>query len=415
MHKFTTSSGKHLWYNVTNNRISLYSKEKESKACPVVHFNQPTNIDGSKITMFTIEMTQQCNLRCSYCCYSGKYRDRRQHNEKEISYDTLRDVVGFIEKHADKDAAEITVCFYGGEALLARKKIEWLIETLSTIYGERIRFSLSTNGLALTESIIDWIASFENFLVNVTIDGNKMMHDRCRKTITGEGSYDTIFKNLEVLKKKYPRVFDERVRFLSTVYSWKDVMKLAEVWDKQPILKGHYPVHISHILPDFNDTTRTYDTWETKDEEFEEYLDKFYKGYKGMQSFNATSENYAKSFGLSYVNFVILYSIFTTKNCTQTIICKNLSLPKQTVNIAITYFYKKGYIKLIENPENRREKTIHFTEEGKKYAENIILNFQKCEYKAIKRIGIKNIEIFIKILNLYAEIWQEEVTEIINK
>ena len=151
------------------------------------------------------------------------------------------------------------------------------------------------------------------------------------------------------------------------------------------------------------------------DEEFEEYLDKFYKGHKGMQSFNATSENYAKSFGLSYVNFVILYSIFTTKNCTQTIICKNLSLPKQTVNIAITYFYKKGYIKLIENPENRREKTIHFTEEGKKYAENIILNFQKCEYKAIKRIGIKNIEIFIKILNLYAEIWQEEVTEIINK
>lgn len=284
MHKFTTSSGKHLWYNVTNNRISLYSKEKESKACPVVHFNQPTNIDGSKITMFTIEMTQQCNLRCSYCCYSGKYRDRRQHNEKEISYDTLRDVVGFIEKHADKDAAEITVCFYGGEALLARKKIEWLIETLSTIYGERIRFSLSTNGLALTESIIDWIASFENFLVNVTIDGNKMMHDRCRKTITGEGSYDTIFKNLEVLKKKYPRVFDERVRFLSTVYSWKDVMKLAEVWDKQPILKGHYPVHISHILPDFNDTTRTYDTWETKDEFYREAFLAYINGEKGIMS-----------------------------------------------------------------------------------------------------------------------------------
>ena len=148
------------------------------------------------------------------------------------------------------------------------------------------------------------------------------------------------------------------------------------------------------------------------DEEFEEYLDKF---YKCNQSFDNISESYSKSFGLSYVNFIILYNIFRNENCTQTIICKNLLLPKQTVNIAITYFYRKGYIKLIENPENRREKTIHFTEEGKKYAENIILKFRECEYKTIKRIGIENMKDFIKILNLYAEIWQEEVTEIINK
>ena len=148
------------------------------------------------------------------------------------------------------------------------------------------------------------------------------------------------------------------------------------------------------------------------DEEFEEYLDKF---YKCNQSFDNISESYSKSFGLSYVNFIILYNIFRNENCTQTIICKNLSLPKQTVNIAITYFYRKGYIKLIENPENRREKTIHFTEEGKKYAENIILKFRECEYKTIKRIGIENMKDFIKILNLYAEIWQEEITKIINK
>ena len=101
---------------------------------------------------------------------------------------------------------------------------------------------------------------------------------------------------------------------------------------------------------------------------------------------------------------------------------ESLSLCTKRVNrqlrilfISIAYFYKKGYIKLIENPENRREKTIHFTEEGKKYAENIILKFQECEYKTIKGIGIENIETFIKILNSYAEIWQNEITKIINK
>ncbi len=282
MHKFTTSSGKCLWYDVTNNRISLYSKDKEQETCPVVCFNQPATVDGSRITMFTIEMTQQCNLRCSYCCYSGSYRDRRAHNETEISYELLGDVVEFIKSHADKNAPEITVCFYGGEALLARKKIEWIAGQLYSIYGQRIRFSLSTNGLALTESVIDWLASFEHFLVNVTIDGNKMMHDKCRKTITGKGSYDTIIKNLELFKRKYPSIFDQRVRFLSTVYSWNDVKQLAKVWDDEPVLKGHYPVHISHILPDFLDSARSYDSWEVKDSFYREAFIAYVNGDKGI-------------------------------------------------------------------------------------------------------------------------------------
>ena len=37
------------------------------------------------------------------------------------------------------------------------------------------------------------------------------------------------------------------------------------------------------------------------------------------------------------------------------------------------------------------------------------------KYKTIKEIGLENIETFIKILNSYAEIWQNEITKIINK
>ena len=148
------------------------------------------------------------------------------------------------------------------------------------------------------------------------------------------------------------------------------------------------------------------------DEEFKDYI---YRFHKCMQKLDLTFEKYGKSFGLSNTNFKILLNIFFAKNITQKMLCEILALPKQTVNASITYFYKKGYIKLIENPENRREKTIHFTEEGKKYAENIILKFQECEYKTIKEIGLENIETFIKILNSYAEIWQNEITKIINK
>ena len=282
MHTFSTTSGKLLWYEVKDNRIYLWSLDKEQQVFPIVHFTAPLTLDSSKIAKFTIEMTQQCNLRCSYCCFSGDYRNLRAHNEKEISYETLRSVVEFIKKHADKEASEITVCFYGGEALLARKKINWIISELKKEFAEKIRFSLSTNGLALTETVVDWICTFNKFLVNVTLDGNKFMHDKHRRTTSGNGSYDVIIKNLELFKTKYPEIYQNQVRFLSTIYSWNDVIHLDEVWDNEPGLKGHYPIHISHIIPNFSDQSRTYDTWEIKDNFYQKAFYAYQTGKKGI-------------------------------------------------------------------------------------------------------------------------------------
>lgn len=284
MHKFSTSSGKELWYDVMNNRIGLWTPEKDNEVNPVVHFKAPTSIDASRITMFTIEMTQQCNLRCTYCCYSGNFRDRRAHNAKEISYETLQKTIEYILGHHDKSADEITVCFYGGEALLARKKIEWVIDELLPVFKNKVRFSFSTNGLLLTENTIDWLGNMPNVLVNVTIDGNKNMHDAHRQTVSGSGSYDAIIKNLRLFKAKYPDFYKDNVRFLSTVYSWNDVLKLAEIWDEEPATVGHYPIHISHIIPDFDDETRTYDTWEVKNCFYRQAFEDYKQGNRGILS-----------------------------------------------------------------------------------------------------------------------------------
>lgn len=282
MHRFSTSSGKQLWYDVLNNRIDIWTPEKNNKATPIVHFNAPTKIDANKITMFTIEMTQQCNLRCTYCCYSGNYRDRRPHNTKEISFDTLQKTLEYIKRHHDKDAEEITVCFYGGEALLAKKKVEWMISELLSIFKDKVRVSFSTNGLLLIEEVIDWLVNIQNTFVNVTIDGNKYMHDKHRRTVSGSGSYDIIIRNLRLFRAKYPEFYEERVRFLSTVYSWNDVLKLAEVWNDEPSIMKHYPVHISHIIPNFDDDLRNYDTWEVKNNFYKQAFEEYKRGHKGI-------------------------------------------------------------------------------------------------------------------------------------
>lgn len=282
MHRFSTSSGRQLWYDVLNNRIDIWTSEKNKKVTPVVYFNAPIKIDTDKITMFTIEMTQQCNLRCTYCCYSGNYRDRRPHNAKEISFDTLQKTLEYIKWHYDKDAEEITVCFYGGEALLAKKKVEWMISELLSIFKDKVRFSFSTNGLLLIEEVIDRLVNIQNTFVNVTIDGNKYMHDKHRRTVSGNGSYDIIIRNLRLFRAKYPEFYEERVRFLSTVYSWNDVLKLAEVWNDEPSIANHYPVHISHIIPNFDDASQNYDTWEVKNNFYKQAFEEYKRGHKGI-------------------------------------------------------------------------------------------------------------------------------------
>lgn len=265
MHKFITTSGKVMWYDMRTNKIGLWNPVMDSQAYQVVRFNTPTSACVNRINMFTVEITQQCNLRCTYCCYSGKYQNRRAHNPKEISCDVLNDTVDFIGKHSDKSADEISVCFYGGEALLAKSKIQYLIDRLNGLFGTKICYSLSTNGLALTESIIDWICSQNKFLVNVTIDGDEAMHDAHRITVNKQGSYKTIINNLSLFKSKYPQQYNDRIRFLSTVYSISDINQLSDIWNDIDVLKGHSPVHIGRIIPNFSDSRRIYDTYETKD------------------------------------------------------------------------------------------------------------------------------------------------------
>lgn len=103
-----------------------------------------------------------------------------------------------------------------------------------------------------------------------------------------------------------------------------------------------------------------------------------------LQEWNASYEEYARSVGLSFTGLSILSALYKTENCTQKILCEQCFLPKQTVNAAVTAFYKKGWVRLEEMPEDRRNKTIRFTEEGKTEAERIVSKIRRCEQYAME-------------------------------
>ena len=97
-----------------------------------------------------------------------------------------------------------------------------------------------------------------------------------------------------------------------------------------------------------------------------------------LHEWNAAYEEYAKSVGLSYTSLSILSELCRNENATQKEIAENCFLPKQTVNAVITSFLRRDWVKLEELPEDRRTKTVDFTEEGKKEQKKLYLAFRKA-------------------------------------
>ena len=122
-----------------------------------------------------------------------------------------------------------------------------------------------------------------------------------------------------------------------------------------------------------------------------------------LYAWNASYEDYAKSVGLNFTSLSILSAIYETENCTQKMLCEQCFLPKQTVNSAVTAFYKRGWIRMQELPEDRRNKTIHFTEQGRHEAACILQKVQESERTAMDRLSREEQDLLISLTRRYVD------------
>lgn len=249
--RIVTRSGRKYNYSPLTNKIKLGENNSLCEDLSIVSYVETSDYSFDKISMFTIEMTQQCNLRCKYCIYSGEYDNRRSHNEQSFSSDAIPSLVNFISAHTEESVPVITVCFYGGEALLQKDKIQKIIHELSSL-NYTFEYSISSNGVLLNEETVEWICSIPNLKVTITIDGDKLRHDANRVFPSGKGSFDIVMNNLKWFKDKYPEEYDKRIQFLSTVDSISRLHDLSIFWNRNRVLASHRPVHISSLIPNFS-------------------------------------------------------------------------------------------------------------------------------------------------------------------
>lgn len=276
MLQFITQRGSKYLYSSKDNRIRPLPCDSSLLSQDNFTYVSTEEYILDKISMFTIEVTQQCNLRCKYCCYSGDYHDRREHNSNRLSTIDIYNCVDFIGDNIDKDSSQITICFYGGEALLAKDTINTIIQELKTKFPLiNFVFSISSNGVLLNKSNIDWIINTPNLQIVITIDGDKLMHDKNRLMIDGSGSYDKIMHNLKLFYDNYPDLYYEKVHFISTVKGISDLINLNTFWMNHKLLRHNRPRHISSIIPNFSKG----ETIKSDEKSFVEFYEAAIKSY----------------------------------------------------------------------------------------------------------------------------------------
>lgn len=184
---------------------------------------------NTSLQQITLEVTQQCNLRCFYCVYSGKFPARRVHSNKFMDFSVAKQAIDFYIEHSQENPSP-AITFYGGEPFLNFPLIQKCITYAKEKAKRKIHFGITTNGTLLNDNIINFLVKNDCGLT-VSLDGPKEIHDRYRRTIGGGGTFDIIMSNIEKIRKTSSEYFFSRAGFNVVISPPFQLEKLKEFFD----------------------------------------------------------------------------------------------------------------------------------------------------------------------------------------
>lgn len=163
--------------------------------------NNPNSVLDEFCREITFQVTEACNLKCTYCYQINK-------SPKVMTWETAQACVDLLFRLYEEDDPKafinkntefIILDFIGGEPMLQVELIGkicdyFMQKALAEVpkWAETFMISMASNGtIYFTDEVQAFINKWNHRLsYSVSIDGYKEMHDACRVFPDGRGSYD---------------------------------------------------------------------------------------------------------------------------------------------------------------------------------------------------------------------------------
>ena len=154
---------------------------------------------GSPIYVMAKPVGSACNLHCSYCYYleKGKLYD----GSSLLMSDDMLEL--FVREYIQSQTTpEVLFIWHGGEPLLRPISFYERAVELQQRYanGRKVDNCIQTNATLLDDEWSKFLGK-HNFLVGVSIDGTREMHDAWRKNHNGESSFRDVVRGIRLLEK----------------------------------------------------------------------------------------------------------------------------------------------------------------------------------------------------------------------
>jgi len=143
----------------------------------------------------------QCNLDCEYCFFLKKerlYPESRFRMSDEVMESYIRQNI------EAQQVPHVTIAWQGGEPTLMgidffRRAME--VERKYLKPGMTVENTIQTNGVLLDEEWCRFLHD-NNFLVGLSVDGPRHLHDAYRRDKGGNGTFDKVMRGARTLQRE---------------------------------------------------------------------------------------------------------------------------------------------------------------------------------------------------------------------
>jgi len=196
--------------------------ENKDELQAVKDIQAKVDLEDEKLYQLTINPTMNCNFKCWYC-YESHIKDSKM---DALVMNNVKKHIGSVIDRMPR-LKKFHIYWFGGEPLLYFDKVvEPIMTTAKDLFGSRnISFStqFTTNGLLIKKEMIPKFQSYNIINFQITLDGNRDLHNTVRFVSKSRGSYDEIVENIMMLCRNNFRVI------LRINYTRKNLKDLEEI------------------------------------------------------------------------------------------------------------------------------------------------------------------------------------------